>query len=54
MQETEDQDKVLREMEKGDGRGELWAGHSDSDQKGRGQTFPEMDLQATQCKQTSC
>ena len=22
-----DQDKVLREMEKGDGRGELWAGH---------------------------
>lgn len=23
-----DQDKVLREMEKGDGRGELWAGHS--------------------------
>lgn len=23
-----DQHKVLREMEKGDGRGELWAGHS--------------------------
>lgn len=40
-----DQDKVLREMEKGDVRTSSGQGTADTVQNGRGQTFPEMDLQ---------
>lgn len=45
FRKQKDQDKVLREVEKGDVGASSGQGTADTVQNGRGQTFPEMDLQ---------
>lgn len=54
VQETEGPGQSPQGDGEGRCRGERWAGYSGRCPEGRGQTFPDMDLQTTQCKQTSC